>query len=222
MWGTPSPIKWIDPEYEIPVEVAFNGNFSYQIENPNLFFTQFVGTKSHLQTNDLKTIIVERLLGNLAWFIHQNKYTIVEIDSRLKELSEGLKKDLNHIFAEMGFVLTDFRIVGNKFDEATTARIGRIADITSDSRAAAQAGLSFVELEKNRAMCDAAKNESGLAGAGMQFGMGAEMALQFNFDSKNASAETHSAVEKLKIFLDENIITEEEFQQKKQEFLNNL
>lgn len=225
MWGTPSPIKWIDPEYQIPVEAAFNGNFSYQIQNPNLFFTQFIGTKSHLQTDDLKRIIVERLLGNFASFIHQNKYTIVEIDSQLKALSQGLKEDLNPIFAEMGFVLTDFRIVGNKFDDATTARIGRIADITSDNRAATQAGLSFVELERVRAMRDAAKNEGGLAGAGMQFGMGAELARQFHFDSKNTSAENDSTIEKLKklkILLDENIITEAEFQQKKEEFLNHL
>ena len=30
-WGTPSPIKFIDSTYNIPVEIGLNGNFSYRI-----------------------------------------------------------------------------------------------------------------------------------------------------------------------------------------------
>lgn len=223
MWGTPTPIKWLDKEYKIPVEVSLNGNFSYVIQNPSLFFTAFVGTKNLLQVQDLRTIIVERLLGNLASIIHQNQYSFLEIDSQLGAMSEQLKVNLNQIFTEMGLILTDFRIVGTKFDKATTERIGRIADVTSDNQAAAEAGLSFVELEKIRAMRDAARNEGGLAGAGMQFGMGAELARQFNIDAKSPqNEEITDRLKKLKILLDEKIISEAEFQQKKEELLKLL
>ena len=42
-----------------------------------------------------------------------------------------------------------------------------MADISADVKAAEQAELSYIELEKLRALWDAARNEGGLAGAGL-------------------------------------------------------
>lgn len=229
MWGTSSPIKWVDPEYKLPMEVGFNGNFSYQIQDPMHFFTNIVGTNHEVKTEDLRTIIVERLLGNLAAIIHQNTYSFVNIDSQLGEMSQQLKRELNTIFTPMGLTLTDFRVVGSKIDYQTMQLIGRIAEVSADVKAANQAGLSYMELEKVRAMRDAARNEGGLAGAGMQFGMGTELAKQVNVAPAAPTEEKTKdpsyfiqQIRELKLLADEGIISLADFEQKKNELLKLL
>lgn len=223
-WGTHTPIKWVDPEYKLPMEVGFNGNFSYQIADPSLFFTEIVGAVQELKTDYLKNIIVERLLGNLAAAIHQNTYSFVNLDSQLPEMSAQLKRELNTIFTPMGLNLTDFRVVGSKIDYATTQRIGRIADVTADTKAAAEAGLSYVELERTRALRDAARNEGGVAGAGLQFGLGTELGKQMVTPEKQQynSSFIFEQIRELKLLADEGIISFEDFEQKKNDLLKTL
>lgn len=101
-----------------------------------------------------------------------------------------------------------------------------IADISADVQAAQQAGLDYVELEKLRALRDAARNEGGLAGAGLQFGVGMELGRKFNEQTNSVlatqSVDATEQLRKLKILLDENIITAEDFELKKQEILREM
>lgn len=225
-WGTPAPVKFIDKEYKFPVEMGLNGNFSFQIVNPQFFFTEIIGTRSEYPVSDFKTVVNERIVQQISATIHQNSYSFTEIDGQLKNLTVTLKNELNKDFEALGFTLVDFRIEGTHFDEDTMSRIGNIADVTSDVMAAEKAGLSYVELEKLRALRDAARNEGGLAGAGLQFGVGMEIGKNFNaatdsfLSSDNADAT--EKLRKLKILLDEKIITAEDFETKKNEILKRL
>lgn len=98
--------------------------------------------------------------------------------------------------------------------------------MAADVQAAQQAGLDYVELEKLRALRDAARNEGGLAGAGLQFGVGMEIGKKFNEQTETTltkgSADAAEQLRKLKILLDENIITSEDFELKKQEILRKM
>lgn len=91
-------------------------------------------------------------------------------------------------------------------------------------KAAEQAGLSYVELEKLRALRDAARNEGGLAGAGLQLGVGMEIGKKINEQTDSFLSAGNTAVteklRKLKILLDEKIITQEDYDAKKRELLN--
>ncbi len=74
-------------------------------------------------------------------------------------------------------------------------------------------------------MRDAAKNEGGLAGAGTQLGVGMELGKMF--DAKKEETISNEAdpvvqLQKLKLLLTEGIITQEEFEAKKKEWLNKL
>ena len=40
-WGTPSPVKYMDPKYNIPIELRAFGNFSVRITEPENFFVRF-------------------------------------------------------------------------------------------------------------------------------------------------------------------------------------
>lgn len=225
-WGTPSPIKFIDTTYKIPVELGLNGNFSYKIANPQYFYTEIIGETDELEAKAISSIITERILQLIAQLIHNKKYSYIEIDGKIQDIAQDIKSEINVEYQNLGLELTDFRIVGTQFDEATQERIGRVADISADVQAAKEAGLDYVELEKLRALRDAARNEGGLAGAGLQFGVGMELGRKFNEQTDSmltkGSADVAEQLRKLKILLDENIITAEDFELKKQEILRKI
>ncbi len=225
-WGTPSPIKFIDREYKIPVELGLNGNFSYRITNPKFFFTEITGTRDLLQSEEMSGVITERILQLIANILYEKKYSYIEIDGRLEEIAREIESKINDEYTALGLELTDFRIIGTIFDEQTQERIGRIADISTDVKAAERAGLSYVELEKLRALRDAARNEGGLAGAGVQLGVGMEIGKKFNEQTDSflsvGNAEATEKLRKLKILLDEKIITQEDYDTKKKEILSKL
>ena len=124
--------------------------------------------------------------------------------------------------------MTDFRINGTQFDEQTQARIGRIADVSADAQAAAAGGLTYTELEKLRALRDAARNEGGLAGSGLQMGVGLELgkqmgaATQAMTESRGGDDDLTKRLTRLRLLRDENIITEADYEQKKRELLTEL
>lgn len=225
-WGTPSPIKFIDTTYKIPVELGLNGNFSYKIANPQYFYTEIIGEADEFEAKTISGIITERILQLIAQLIHNKKYSYIEIDGKIQDIAQDIKSEINVEYQNLGLELTDFRIVGTQFDEATQERIGRVADISADVQAAKEAGLDYVELEKLRALRDAARNEGGLAGAGLQFGVGMELGRKFNEQTDSmltkGSADVAEQLRKLKILLDENIITAEDFELKKQEILRKI
>lgn len=137
-----------------------------------------------------------------------------------------MQQKLQNEYDTLGLQLLDFRIIGTQFDEQTKERIGRVADISADILAAQKAGLDYVELEKLRALRDAARNEGGLAGAGLQLGVGMELGKKFNEQTDEllakGSPDVLEKIRKLKILLDEKIISEADYEAKKKELLNKL
>ena len=113
-WGTPSPIKFIDSTYNIPVEIGLNGNFSYRITEPRHFFTQIIGTRTELYTNEMSAVITERILQLVANVINEKRYSYTEIDGKLDDIAHDIAAKTNNEYTEMGLCLTDFRIVGTR------------------------------------------------------------------------------------------------------------
>ena len=147
------------------------------------------------------------------------------------ELSTALKEETAGELQKLGLALTDFRVDSVTFDEETMERIGRIADKTAEQRAAAEVGLDYTGLQKLAAMRDAARNEGGLAGAGLQVGAGVQLAKDIfapetgKNAEKGAQADDGDASERLrqlKRLLDEQLITPEEYEKKKEEILARL
>lgn len=227
-WGTGNPIKYIDPQYSIPVEIGLNGTFSYIIKEPVHFYKNIVANQSTVNTAAIQEIINNRIPQQIIAEIAQKKLSYNEIDSRLTLLSTDIKTTVEQDFKDLGLDITDFKILGTQFDPNTQRRIGEIADLTSQNQAAQQAGLSYVELEKLRALRDAAKNEGGLAGIGAQLGVGMEIGKQFDLqkedikDNLNQDGDFVEKLQKLQLLLRENILTQEEFDTLKKQILNKI
>ncbi|MFN0291168.1 SPFH domain-containing protein [Pedobacter helvus] len=223
-WGTAQAIKYMDPIYKIPVELGANGSFSFKISNPLFLFEGIIGSKDHYSVEEAKQLLQNRFPQAISSTLAKSMVSYQEIDSQLPVLSTNIKESLNTEAQNLGLALTDFKVNGTIFDEGTKARIAKIADITTDTFAAKEGGLTYVELEKLKALRDAARNEGGLAGAGLQLGVGMELGKTFN-DAKEEqlNAENTDVVAKLKqlkLLLTEGIITQEEFDNKKKEWLD--
>jgi len=225
-WGTATPIKYVDAVYNIPVEMGANGNFSYHINNIQFFYVNIVGSKSIFTTEDMQNILLGRIPQSIAQIIAEKKYSYQEIDAQLPQIADAVKNVLNLEYDLLGLQLSDFRITGTLFDSATKTRIAKVADINIDILSAKNAGLDYVELEKLRALRDAARNEGGLAGAGLQMGVGMELGKILNSGKEgilsNEDEDVMQKLKKLKLLLDENIISPEDFESKKKEILSKI
>jgi membrane protease subunit (stomatin/prohibitin family) len=229
-WGTATQIKYVDPVYQFPVELGVNGNYSFRISKPGDFFAGIVGSKDVYTASDTRQLLQSRLPQILISTFAEARLSYQQIDAQLGTISQTLRGKLNVEFSALGFELTDLQIQGTIFDPGTQKRINSISDISAESQAAAQGGISYVDMERLKALRDAARNESGLAGAGLQMGTGFELSKAFEGakaavvpgPSGQAGEDPMAQLQKLKQLLDEGIITQQEFDDKKQTWLGKL
>ncbi|HET9503061.1 MAG TPA: SPFH domain-containing protein [Hymenobacter sp.] len=222
-WGTPTPVKYLDPVYQVPVELGAHGNFSFRLADARRFFTEVAGLADTYAVAQAKSLLQSRLGQVLAAQLAAAGFSYQQLDGQLAALSAGLHEPLAAEFANLGLELTDFRLTGTVFDAATQQRIGRVADAAAAAQAAAAAGLSYAELEKLKALREAARNPSGLAGAGLHLGAGAELGRLLAGQASPplpATSDPAEQLQKLKQLLDAGVITAEEFAAKKKEWLD--
>ena len=220
LWGTASPVKYIEPDYKLPVTLGACGNFSIRIADAERMFTTLLGTISNYSVADAQELVSSRIVAPLSSFLAEKAYPYREVDSHLMDLSNELKERTAAELERLGLELIDFRVNSVTFDEDTMERIGRIANMTAEQRAAAEVELDYVSMQKLEALRDAARNEGGLAGAGLQLGAGVQLAKDV-FKTQAADDST-DRLRKLKKLLDEQLITEEEYEKKKNEIISQL
>lgn len=226
-WGTTSLIKYQDPKYQFPIGLKAYGNYSYQIADANAFFVGIVGSHQQVGIDEFRKIISARLIQPISDYLAECSYSYADIDANREEISRGIAIKLAIVFRKLGFNISDFRIEGTDFDDDTVRRINRIADLTAEAQAAKAVGLDYAKVQQLDAMRDAARNESGAAGAGM--GLGAGVALGQNMaQGMSAMTDSASVVEneisakltQLKQLYAAELITEAEYSAKKQELLS--
>jgi membrane protease subunit (stomatin/prohibitin family) len=223
-WGTESLIKYEDPEYKFPVGLRAFGNYSMRIVDGGGFFQQVVGGASAFRVDDIRKVINGRLVQPLTDYLAEAALSYVQIDPKREEIAAGLSAKLTPEFMQVGFVLDDFRIEGSSFDEDTMRRINRIADINAEARAATAAGVSYAQLQQLSALRDAAKNAGG-AGTGMGMAVGIGMAggvATVPVVATTGTPSTEDAAAKLrnlKMLFDQQLITEDDYENKKRQIL---
>ncbi len=228
-WGTPSPIKYDDPKYQFPVGLKAFGNYSYCIYDPKAFFVSVVGSHQAFHAHDFRAVMSARIIHPIADYLAENQYSYAEIDSKREEIARGISIKLSIAFRKLGFDITDFRIEGTDFDEDTQQRINRIADLTAEAHAAKAVGMNYADMQKLEAMRDAAQNEGG--GAGMGMGLGAGIGLgqamsqsltEVPLADGTAGNDPMAKLTQLKKMFEAELITEQEYADKKQHILETL
>ncbi|MBS3913922.1 MAG: SPFH domain-containing protein [Bacteroidetes bacterium] len=225
-WGTTSLIKYQDPKYQFPIGLKAYGNYSYQIEDAQAFFVTIVGSHNQVGIDEFRKIISARVIQPISDYLAECGYSYADIDANREEIARGIAIKLAIVFRKLGFSISDFRIEGTDFDEDTLRRINRIADLTAEAQAAQAVGLDYTSVQQLDAMREAARNESGAAGAGMGLGaglaLGQNMAQGLTMTTPGASAAADDIAGKLaqlKKLFEAELISEAEYSAKKQELL---
>jgi len=222
-WGTVSPIKYLDPVYDFPIELMAFGNYSFKITDPKRFFISFVGERESYQIKDFKEMMNARMVHTISDFFAESRFSYIDIDANREEIVKDLNKKLNEEFLKVGFELIDFRIEGTAFDEGTKKRIERISDTAATLYAAKNAGVSFSEFRKLDALNDAAQNEGGSAGMFMGANVGNYLSLEMGKEDKvDFEKDIVFRLKKLKKLYEMNLIEKEEFLKKKEEILKEI
>lgn len=219
-WGTVSPIKYIDPVYNFPVELIAFGNYSMQIRDPQSFFVSIVGEREFFTADQLKEIVNARLTHPMSDYLASSKISYNHIDEEREEIAHGLTPKLDSIFETLGFTLVDFRIEGTDFDEHTKERIRKIADTQATHYAAQQVGVDYTTMRQLDALSDAAKNEGGAAGVFM--GANAGNMLSPNMAEPLAKKSVKERLLHLKELFESELITKEEYEKKKHTILEEI
>lgn len=224
-WGTRIPITYNDPVYSFPVNLRGFGNYSLQITQPKDFFTNVVAGKECFFVEELQEIFLSRITQPISNYLANAKFSYAEIDSNIELIARDAQAKTEAIFNDLGFQLLDFRIEGTSFDKATNDRIAEISDVQAEVQAAKLAGLDYAEMQKLRALRDAAKNE-GTAGASMGLFAGMTMGQQLPNQQQNQQAtpqtDVRSKLKELKELFEDDLISEEEYNSKKTELLKQL
>lgn len=236
-WGTPNSITYIDPTYDFPVELRAFGNFTFQITDIENFWGNYVANQAEVQTDDVRMLITDRIVGNIASLFAKKKVSYNEIDAYTTDIAKDLQEATKEEFTKLGLELVDFRIEDINFTEKTENYIDKItsksADVAAINKTAnidAGAMKNYSDLEKLEIMWKAAES-GGSAGdmmwAGMGMAMGMNMANTMSENTAQVSQQTDSlSIEdklvKLKWLFDKELITEEEYSRKKGELLASM
>ncbi|PHR56677.1 MAG: hypothetical protein COA44_07445 [Arcobacter sp.] len=224
-WGTTSPIKYDDPKYKFPVSLVAYGNYSFKIQDAKSFFVNVMGEKDFYRVSDFRQMMIARVNQPIADYLATAQFSYAQVDSQREEISSALGEKLEADFLKLGFALTDFRIEGTDFDEATQTRINTIADIAAQKYGADAAGVSFSELQRLEAMKDAANNQVGAAGFMMGMGVAGGLAgSMMGQESAKTEAPKNlkERLSQLKELFDGDLISEEEYSTKKTSILKDL
>jgi len=223
-WGTRIPITYNDPVYGFPVKLRGFGNYSIRITEPKNFFVNHLAGKLDYFVEQLQEVFLSRITQPISNYLANAKFSYAEIDANIELIASEAQSKTVQIFEELGFQLLDFRIEGTSFDPETEKRIGEISDMQAEVRSANIAGVDFAELQKLKAMRDMAKNE-GMAGAsmGMFAGMNMGQAMQQpKQEQQPEKLDVRSKLKALKELFEDDLISEEEFQSKKQQLLDQM
>lgn len=233
-WGTKNPVKYMDPNYKFPVKLRSFGNFSFKISDIEKFWLGYVATRSEVTVDEISDIIVDRLLQYITDVFAESKLSYTEIDANRVELADKIKEKLNKQLGDLGLEITDFRIEDINFTEDTEELIQKISSKTADSQAINQmwnvskeAMWNYATTRQLDAMEKAAENEwAAWSMMGTMVGMNVGQVMWTNMAWWNSTNNQEESVEiklqKLKNLLDKWLISEDDYNKKKDDILGSL
>ena len=113
-WGTDSRIQFIEPTYKFPLSIGASGEMSLQVNDSKKLLVKLVGTENNLSQQGLVTyfraFLMTRVKTYMAQIIKSESINIFEIDEKLNQFSQEIKKLLIPDFDDYGITLKTFLV----------------------------------------------------------------------------------------------------------------
>mgnify|MGYP006103939853 CR=1 FL=1 len=246
-WGTPAPIQIMDNTIGFPVSARSFGKWGTRIENSRSFVTQIVGSQLTADDNKITEYfigeIIQKLSNTIATAINVNNISILQITTSLNELSTFTYEFIKKEFERFGLEVVNFNIESINIPSEEMEKIQNVFEKTLEARelSKVQVGGAFSAIKTFEVLNAAAENPAdgsgvgGFLGAGIGLGaglpLGSQMGQQMNINQiqanqeiqdKDENLEPIARLKKLKEMLEEGLITDEQFSQKREEILKEL
>jgi membrane protease subunit (stomatin/prohibitin family) len=249
-WGTPTPLQVMDPTLRFPVTVRAYGKWGFRIADSRSFLTQIVGTLNYADSDRIEAYfigeITQQLRASLGTCLSEKKVSFFDINAKINELARITFDAIRAEFARFGIEVINFNIQSVNIPDAEMERIQKAHDemlranaIGSSNMDAYRTMRTFDTLDK------AASNEGGAAGAMMAGGLGLGLGIGAGIPAGQqlggmmnpqahpqppaqppappAAAEDPMAkLQKLKQWLEQGLITQADFDAKKNDILKSL
>lgn len=119
-WGTDSKVRYLEPEYGIPLELGASGEMNLRVSDSRKLLIKLVGTMKGIAwgengpgftkslQNSFRPLISMSVKSNLTSAIKAADINILEVDEHLETLSEALRAKILPGFEEYGLTVPQF------------------------------------------------------------------------------------------------------------------
>ena len=229
-WWTKNPVKYVDPIYQFPIKLRAFWNFSFKVSDIEHFWNNYVWTKSEVTVDEIRNLLVDRMLQFITDSFAELKLSYNDIDANRMEIAEKVLSKVNENIWDLWLKITDFRIEDTNFTEDTEELIAKIAEQTANVhninqlQNVDQKALQNYKATKQLDIMEKAAENEWSTWSMMWTVVGMNLWNQVNQSSNNEnnSSDIEIKLEKLKNLLDKWLITKEEYEEKKKELLKLL
>lgn len=219
-WGTKEPILFRDNELQM-VRLRSYGSFSIQVKDSLLFVNKVVGTMGLYISNSIEDYLRGIIVSKLNVILSKTINTIFDIPSQIDQLNVVMRTELVQDFSALGLSLHDFYIHSISLPD----EVQKMIDTKSGMNAIGNLD-QYMKFKIADSLEEAAKSGGGMGeglglGAGLGMGMALPNLIQQNMQPNN-NGSVATKLKELKELLDLGAITQEEFDKKKQELLEQL
>ncbi|MEA3352150.1 MAG: SPFH domain-containing protein [Chloroflexota bacterium] len=168
-WGTPQPIIVRNPGMGLGVALLQGfGTYSFQVEDPQQFVTQIVGSLGSYNTDEIEDRLRGVLLSDLTDLLGETaaEHSVVDLIGLVNELSAGVRAKAQDHFSSLGLTLKSFLISNLKPSDKSAEELRNMGMLDMQT---------YTQLQAADALRAAAENPSG--GAGLTAGIGAGMGV---------------------------------------------
>ena len=206
-----------DKDFQV-ARIRATGKFAFKIKDVSLFMKEIFGTRGIVMTFDIIEYLSSMVTEIFADTIGKAEVSVLELAADYRKLASDMQDKLNEQMKETGILFNNVIIESISLPET----VEKLIDEQSGIGITKNDMDSFMQYQTARAMRDAVKQEGGLAGlgAGVAFGNTIVKNVQ---DMTGRNSETKSRADllrELKSLLDDNILTQEEFEIDKKRIWN--
>ena len=236
-WGTPSPIPLMDATLGFPVSARAFGKWGAKIDDVRSFVTQVVGTQSGASSDKIHSYFIGQIIQSFSKFlsgvIARGEASILQVSALMTELSNEASRDISDELSKFGVNLVNFNIESINIPDEEMTKIQDVFAKTLEAKELSkiEVGGAFAAVKSFEVLNNAATNQSdgslgAMLGAGIGLGaglpIGGQLGQQLNVSSDKSEEDSTDKLRKLKALLDEGLITQEQFDAKRDQILGDL
>jgi len=221
-WGTPQMLPFRDKDFGIVRLRAF-GTYAVAVSDPQLFVNKIAGTQGIYTADKLEEYVRSIVVARFADLLGENVTSVLDVVGKYDELSGAMRVKMADDFAALGIVLKAFYItavtVPEEVEKAIDERasMGAIGDMNA-----------YLRFKSARAIGDAAQQPGGAGGLmGAMVGLGGGLAaggavagtVSQAWQQPQQPAAADDPLQQLESLHSQGILTDEEYEAKKQQIL---